>query len=267
MKKTVYYSDELHEDFAATQGIHAEEIPEDYPYVRRSVLWRVVTFLVFRVIVTPLVFLFCKLLYGVRIRGKSHLRGLKQGYFLYANHTQHACDAFIPSLVSFPRKSYIVTAADAVSLPGLRHIVQMLGAIPLPPQTARGFANFSDALKTRVGQGSAVCIYPEAHIWPYYTRIRPFGTGSFAYPIRCGVPAVPYTVTYRERRIFKRLHPLITVYVGEPIFPDPDAPERAERRRLRDAVYRFMTETAASVKQPEYIRYVKKTPPDPTDST
>lgn len=117
-------------------------------------------------------------------------------------------------------------------------------------------------MQLRVGQGSAVCIYPEAHIWPYYTHIRPFRAGSFAYPVRCGVPAVPYTVTYRQRRFLKWMHPCITVYIGKPIYPAPDASERKERQRLRDRAYAFMTETAEKTPQPEYIRYVRADGPE-----
>ena len=102
-----------------------------------------------------------------------------------------------------------------------------------------------------------MCIYPEAHIWPYYTHIRPFRAGSFAYPAECGVPVVPYVVTYRERRVFKKLPPCITVQVGKPIAPDPAARSNsAERHRLRNAAYAFMHETAEQANQPEYIRYV-----------
>ena len=255
--KVFYYSDELNDDFAATKELGGKTIGQDFPYIHKNPLWRGTAAILYRGIVTPIAFLYCKLLFGLRIKGKKHLRGLKNGYFLYANHTQHAADAFIPTLVSFPRRAYIVTGPSAVSIPGLRNIVQMLGAIPLPDET-KGLRRFSEVLKTRISQRGAVCIYPEAHIWPYYTHIRPFRAGSFAYPADCGVPAVPYVVTYRERRLFKRLHPCITVQIGQPIFPNPAAKNRTERHRLRDAAYAFMTETAEAVQQPEYIRYVFK---------
>ena len=253
--KTFYYSDELNDDFAATKKLGGKPIGEDFPYIHKNPFWRGAAAILYRGIVTPIAFLYCKLLFGLRIKGKKHLRGLKNGYFLYANHTQHTADAFVPTLVSFPKKAYIVTGASAVSIPGLRNIVQMLGAIPLPDET-KGLQRFSEVLKTRVSQGAAICIYPEAHIWPYYTHIRPFRAGSFAYPADCGVPAVPYVVTYRERRWFKRLHPCITVQIGAPIFPDSSVPNRKERHRLRDAAFAFMNETAERTEQPEYIRYV-----------
>lgn len=253
--KTYYYSDELNDDFAATKNLKQKPLRGDFPYIHSNPLWRAAAALLYRGLVTPIAFLYGKLFYGLRIKGKKQLRGLKGGYFLYANHTQHAMDAFIPSLVSFPRKTYIVTSASAVSIPCLRNIVQMLGAIPVPDET-KDLQRFSSVLKTRISQGAALCIYPEAHIWPYYTRIRPFCAGSFAYPADCGAPVVPYVVTYRERLLLKRLPPCITVQVGAPLPSNPAAKNRTERHRLRDAAYAFMTETADGVKQPEYIRYV-----------
>lgn len=108
-RKTYYYSDELNDDFAATKDINAKPVSADFPYIHKNPLWRAAAAILYRGIVTPLVFLYCKICFGLRIKGKKHLRGLRGGYFLYANHTQHAADAFIPSLVSFPRKAYIVT--------------------------------------------------------------------------------------------------------------------------------------------------------------
>lgn len=81
---------------------------------------------------TPFLFLYCKL--GFRPGGSKTakpLRELPGGYFLYGNHTNTLADAFIPTLLAFPRRANIVTAADTVSIPGVRNIVQMLGAVPL----------------------------------------------------------------------------------------------------------------------------------------
>ena len=255
-KKTNYYTDELHDDFAATQGIHGCVIPDDFPYIRKSRLWNFTAFLAYRCIVTPLAWLYCKIFHGLRIQGKKNLRGIRSGYCLYGNHTQYAVDAFVPTLISFPRKAHILTGPDAVSLFGLRTLVQMLGGMPLPT-SPKGLPHLADAVQTRLRQGRVVCAYPEAHIWPYYTHIRPFSSGSFAYPVRAQVPAVPYVLVYRPRRVFRRCKPCITICIGKPIYPDPAAPPRAERQRLRDEAYTFMRDTAESIPQPEYIRYVR----------
>ena len=124
-----------------------------------------------------------------RIENRKALRALPGGYFLYGNHTNTLADAFIPTLLAFPRRANIITSADTVSIPGVRNIVQMLGAIPLA-NTIEGTRQFLAAMHRRLERGQAVMIYPEAHIWPYYNGIRPFPDTSFAYPVREQLPVV-----------------------------------------------------------------------------
>ncbi len=49
----------------------------------------------------------------------------------------------------------------------------MLGALPVPDSISE-YKKFSKAYKKRISDGHPVVIYPEAHVWPYYTGIRPF---------------------------------------------------------------------------------------------
>ncbi len=249
--REVLYSDELNDDFATPR--HACSVDGGYRY-SHGPAWQLFSFALYRLIATPVAYLFCRLCFGVRIRGKSNLRGLRGGYFLYGNHTQGAADAFIPTLVTFPRRCDIVCGREAVSIPIVKHIVPMVGGIPLG-STVSGCHNFSDALLGCIKHGRAVAIYPEAHIWPYCNYIRNYPSGSFMYPHKMEVPAVGFTVTYRRRRgIFRRLPPLIDVTVGKPVMPG----DYSTRDELRDKIHGFMTETVDTVGSCEYIRYSKK---------
>ena len=241
--KIIYYSDKLHDDFANTKGAKPVKVTADYKFLKKGPLWRLGSFILYRFIATPLVYLFCRLFYGVKIENRRALQKIKGGFFLYGNHTQHACDA------------YIVTSTDAVAIPVVKILVRMLGGIPLPTER-KGMIPFFGATKSLAEHHSVVMIYPEAHIWPYYTGIRPFGDGAFLYPVKTGRPAAAFTVTYRERKIFKSRHPLITVRVSEPFYPDISLPANKARRKLRDEVYDFMVRSA-SCDQPEYYKYIK----------
>ena len=166
-RKTVYYHDPLHDDFAPTNGrIRPKQIGADFPYEHKGPLWNALAFVVYRMVMTPFLFLYCKLVFGLRIENRKALRALPGGYFLYGNHTNTLADAFIPTLLAFPRRANIITSADTVSIPGVRNIVQMLGAIPLA-NTIEGTRQFLAAMHRRLERGQAVMIYPEAHIWPY----------------------------------------------------------------------------------------------------
>ena len=118
-RKTVYYHDLLHDDFAPTNGhIHPKQIGADFPYEHKGPLWNALAFVVYRMVMTPFLFLYCKLVFGLRIENRKALRALPGGYFLYGNHTNTLADAFIPTLLSFPRRANIITSADTVSIPG-----------------------------------------------------------------------------------------------------------------------------------------------------
>ena len=81
---------------------------------------------------------------------------------------------------------------------GLGNFVQQFGAIPIPNERS-GMRNFLDTIKTKIKKGYSITIFPEAHIWPYYTKIRPFKNVSFRYPIELNVPVFSITNTYVAR--------------------------------------------------------------------
>jgi hypothetical protein len=68
-------------------------------------------------------------------------------------------------------------------MPYLGRVTPYMRGLPLPDDMA-ATRNFTSAIEKRIDEGAAVFIYPEAHIWPYYTGIRPFGDASFSYPIK-----------------------------------------------------------------------------------
>ncbi|MGI6167888.1 MAG: lysophospholipid acyltransferase family protein [Eubacteriales bacterium] len=254
-KKVIYYKDELNDDFAGT-SIRARKIGDNFVFIRKNPIWRVFCVLICRVIATPVALVTCRLVYGVRIYNRKVLRKLRGGYFLYGNHTLSVHDAFAPTMLAFPKRCYVITSPEAVSIPGLRNLVVMLGAIPVP-DTPRAVRNFVNAIGKHIKNRHVVAIYPEAHIWPYYTGVRNFSDDSFIYPVKFGVPAVAFAVKYRERRFLKNRRPLVTIHVSQPFWPNPDLPARQARRKLRDEVYKFMREHVCTPDNAVYIRYEK----------
>ena len=71
-RKTVYYHDPLHDDFAPTNGrIRPKPIGADFPYEHPSPVWQALAFVVYRLVMTPFLFLYCKLVFGLRIENRS----------------------------------------------------------------------------------------------------------------------------------------------------------------------------------------------------
>lgn len=256
-QKIIYYHDELNDDFASN-NIKTIETPDDYNYVNHSWFYKTIEFIIYRIIVTPFVFLYIKIKYNQVFKNKKvirrYLRESDKGYFLYFNHTNGDSDAFIPSIVSFPKKAYIICNPDAISIKGIKTLVAMLGALPVP-YTIKTKRNFKEAIEYLVNKGKVIAIYPEAHIWPYYTDIRPFIDVSFRYPVDMNVASFAITNVYKKRRLFKK--PRIVSYVDGPFYKKDDLNRKDAMHDLRCQVYEAMKYRVDSNPKYEYIKYIK----------
>ncbi len=252
--KIIYYSDELNDEFSSAK-ITAKEIGDDYVYVHTSFFKKITHFFWYRIIALPIATVYLKLSFHHTIKNRSVLKPYKKtGYFLFGNHTQDIADALIPTLTVFPKRAYVIVHPNNVSMPFLGRVTPSMGALPLP-DTKKASRNFLHAIDQRYSENNCIMIYPEAHIWPYYTKIRPFSEDSFYYPLKHNAPVFCFTNTYQKRRFSKK--PKIVTYVDGPFFPSSDASARAARKQLRDAVYGCMTERAKN-SSVEYIQYKKK---------
>ncbi|MCI8590533.1 MAG: 1-acyl-sn-glycerol-3-phosphate acyltransferase [Clostridiales bacterium] len=232
------------------KGITGAQFYEPSSLVKRPVAW-----LLYRAVATPIGWIYSRVFHGVRVKNRSVILKLRGGCFLYGNHTQNVIDAFLPTIAAFPKRCDVITARDAVSLPVIKHVVPALGGVPLP-ETYKDVRSFMDSIRRRLKRGHAIAIYPEAHIWPYYNKIRPFSEAAFTYPYRFGVPAVPFTVTYHKRKILSFLPPVVTVVIGEPVFPNAALGKKEAMKQMRDEVYEQMC--AAAEDSYAHIQYVKK---------
>ncbi|MBE5961362.1 MAG: hypothetical protein E7256_08245 [Lachnospiraceae bacterium] len=252
--KTVYYTDERNDEFS---GITRTDkvIDENYTYIHHNPVWRFLSIIVYGCTL-PVAYLYSKIKFGIRIEGKEALKPYrKEGYFLCGNHTQVPGDGFMQALVSFPKKNYVIVNAQNVALKGTEQLMLMEGAMPLPT-TLKGYKNFLGALDERCGKGDSIALYPEAHIWPYYTGIRNFPQHAFNYPIREKKPVFSFTTIYKKRK--NRSTPKIVIKVDGPFWPDSKLTGRQAEKELRDQVYKAMK--ARSMESDcEYIRYMKRT--------
>jgi hypothetical protein len=177
-----------------------------------------------------------------RIANRQVLQQVKgSGYYMYGNHTHFLADALIPTMVNCPTEVSVIVHPNNVSMPVLGRITPSLGALPLPDDGA-AMKHFMQALQYHIDRKECVHIYPEAHIWPYYTDIRPFTDTSFRYPVQQKVPVFCLTNTYQKRKSAKI--PQIVTYIDGPFYPDSSLSVRAQKQMLRDQVYEAMKERA-----------------------
>lgn len=253
-RRIIYYTDELNEEFSVAQ-ITPRRIDGSYRYDHSSP-WNAVThFFWYRLVATPLAWGYTRLAFRHKVVGGERLRKFgKQAYFLYGNHTQDIADAFIPNLLYVPQETCVIVHPNNVSMPILGKVTPSMGALPLPDDR-EAYRNFLAAIEKRVAEGKKIVIYPEAHIWPYYTKIRPFPDTSFHYPIKYKTPVFCFTNTYQKRRWSKK--PRIVTYIDGPFYADESIPERKRKTDLRDRVYTCMCERSR-LSTVEMIQYIKK---------
>ena len=252
--RVVYYTDELNDEFSGTK-ITRRPLPKNYKYYHSNIVYRFLSALIYYLALPWLwIVLKCK---GYRVKGGKNVRRLrKQAVFFYGNHTSISDALVTQAFVSRGKKTYIVCNQDTTSIKGIRWLVKLLGAIPTPenPEEAKKFV---ECIEYHASRKKGIAIFPEAHIWPYSTHIRPFPDDSFVYPAKSGAPVIAFATTYRARKN-KKKPPLPTVHVSRPFYPDMNKSLAERKKELRNQVYDFLLEKAAEEENYEYIAYVRK---------
>lgn len=251
----IYYKDEHNDDFSGL-SIKVRPLGEGYRYMRTGLLFRIFEFLFYYGIMIPVVYMLEKLICHQKFANRKVLRQAKKdGCFLVSNHTQVQSDSYIGPLGMYPKKCFIISHPHVLSLRGLRLGMQAYGVIPLGSNLSEK-KDFLRCVETRLNQGHAVILYPEAHVWPYCTKIRNFDSQAFTYLVKSGKPMFVLTNCYQKRRFFKR--PQIVTYADGPFYPDPNLNYQESARQMRDIAYETMCKRVEAHTTCEYIRYIKE---------
>ncbi len=252
-KEKIVYYESITDDFTDNH-VKAIRIDSDYNYLHRNIFWNACSCFVYRMIMIPIAFLYMKIKFDYKVENKAVLNECKnKGAFFYINHTQTLGDAFIPNVIASPKKVYVVVHPDNVSMKFLGKIAKLSNGLPTP-NTPGAAKNFMNAIKKCIEKKAIVTIYPEAHVWDYYTQIREFKEESFRYPAKFGAPVYAITTTYRKR---ENKNPKIVLYVDGPFYPDKTKSYAEQKVDLRNRVFEAMIKRAKT-NDVEYIKYIKK---------
>lgn len=259
LEEIIYYNDELNDDFAGS-NITPIEIDENYKYLHSNIFWKIGEFIVHRLLFTLPCYSYSKIKFDIKIENRDKIQAeLKKGKgaFVYHNHTQVVLDPFLPSFLAFPHKGYIIANPDNISMPVLGKLNRMMGAIPVPGNI-KATKNFMNAIEYYIQKGKMISIYPEAHVWPYYTGIRDFKEVSFKYPVKYDVPIFTCTTTYyKERNKVK-----IKLFIDGPFYPNQGLNNKLATKELRDIAYNTMLSRAQKENKYAKIKYIRKNKED-----
>lgn len=252
-KKVIYYENELEDEFSEAK-ITPRNIDGTYCYVG-GVARKLGRIFWYHMLAKTIAYVFLKIKFRHKIVNRECLKEAKgTGFFLYGNHTNAIADALIPTMICNPVGVYVIVHLNNVSMPVLGKITPSLGALPLPDDK-EAVRNFNKGIEHFIQKKKCVAIYPEAHIWPYYTKIRNFKDSSFRYPVQCRVPVYCFTNTYQKKKRGKT--PQIVTYVDGPFYPNEELSVREQKKALHEQVITSMKRDCRN-SNVEIIEYIKK---------
>lgn len=253
-KRVIYYKDELNDEFSEAK-ITPRKIDENYKY-KRGFFWNVISYIFQNLISMPIKYIYARFKLKIKFVGKDKFKECKEtGYFMYGNHTQIFADTFIPSLANYPKRNFLIVNPENISMKGSGWIIELLGAVPVPGNI-EATKNFMNRIQELQDKKCSITIYPEAHIWPYYTKIRPFKSVSFKYPVKLNKPVFSFVNTYKAYGKNNKKVKVIT-YIDGPFYPNRNLPPKQAQEELRDIVYKTMCERSLN-SDFELIKYIKK---------
>lgn len=231
------------------------KIDENYKYLPTNKFLKSLSFLIYKFIATPFAFITFKIFKHIKFHNAKILKQYKKGgYFIYANHTNQYLDGLCPALICFPKKPYIIVNSANTTIPIIGKYLKLFGALPVP-NSINATKNLYNAINTILSQNNPILIYPEAHLWPYYTKIRNFSTVSFRYPVKFKKPVFTFTTVYKKRK--HRKFPKIEIYVDGPFFANENLNEKLAQEELRNIVFDKLDERS-NLSNYEYVKYIKK---------
>ncbi|HAT55415.1 MAG TPA: 1-acyl-sn-glycerol-3-phosphate acyltransferase [Lactobacillus sp.] len=253
MSQRIQYFHAFDEDVLTT-GKPVSPLSSDYRW-QRTQWWERLWSLIFRFSCKLFAYLYCHLVWHLKIVNGNKLKDAKQqGYFLYANHTQPVNDVFMPLIVGGARRFHAIVSPDNFNVPVIGHQLPYGGALPTAASTKQTI-QLIKAIDRIMKANEYVVIYPEAHVWPYYTGIRPFPETSFSFPVNTGKPAFCMTTTYQHRRFGQR--PRLTVYIDGPFYPATDQSKKVQRHQLWEQTQATLKQRSQSSTY-EYVKYEKR---------
>jgi len=201
----------------------------------------------FYLLYAPLVIIYNRLVFGLRIEGREKLgRDVQPGCILISNHSLYLDPAVIIHTL-FPRMCYYMALKSHFSHPVGGFFLRLMGGVPIPG--VRGMRRAENTVRVALERGHCVHLFPEGEMTHMNQEPTRFRNGAFYLALRLGVPVVPVTLVHYPRTVFGRKISdgfiRVKCIVGDPIPVDTSEPgkERAAAARMAVAAHRIMSDT------------------------
>jgi 1-acyl-sn-glycerol-3-phosphate acyltransferase len=207
---------------------HAPEAPAGYA----GRLYRLFATAFYYVIAIPLLFLWTRVVLGVRSEGEIRLPR-SGGALTVCNHV-HPLDSALVAIALFPRRVVFTSAPVNLENRWYGGLVRLLGGVAVP-RAPSGLPLFFSEMELFLAKGRIVHFFPEGELQPYETSLRDFKRGAFHLAAQARVPIVPLSIRFTPPagvgRLFRR-KPTMVIVLGDPIVPTTTDPRNDRRIRM-----------------------------------
>ena len=170
----------------------------------------------------PLLILLNRSFFGLVVKNRKILRGLKKtGAVLVCNHV-HEMDSAMCAVAAPFRKLIFVSLPRNFNLGVAGFFVDVLGSVPAP-SSPREMQVFIYSLSKHLRRGRTVLFYPEGELRPYSEALGEFQRGAFYLAADAQVPVFPIRIVFRPPSGILgllRKKPCFTMICGEPVYPN-----------------------------------------------
>ena len=174
--------------------------------------------------------------------GLENLENLDTGGIIVSNHFNpfeaFAVEKiFLESKMSRKHKLYaVIREGNYTNFPGLYgFLFKNCRTLPLS-SNHQTMKKFFDAVKTILGDGDFILIYPEQSLWWNYRKPKPLKDGAYRFAVRHNVPIIPFFITTKESDILDDAgFPILEYYVHieKPIYKDDNLKEKENVQKMK----------------------------------
>ncbi|MCQ2173867.1 MAG: 1-acyl-sn-glycerol-3-phosphate acyltransferase [Bacteroidales bacterium] len=249
-----YPTDDPYARLVPVRKLRDLKFDDTYTYLDDSLSFRLQHILADLVVYVPLM-LSDVFRYGMRFRNRKVLRKYRRefagGVIAVCNHCYPHDGAAVARILGHRLRTPMLQ--DHFNGDQAWYL-KYFGGIPVPDDFG-GLRKFNEAFDEIHRRKEWILVFPEARNWHFYKPVKPFRKGAFTMAYKYGVPVLPLNISYRERKGIYRLFgkpeiPLLTLTVGEPLFPDRSRPRKDEVERLLREAHASVCDMAGIIENP-----------------
>lgn len=185
-----------------------------------------------------------------KVVGIENYLAVEGGAIITCNHF-HPCDNYAVYRAIRPylngRRLYkVIREGNYTNYPNpIGFFFRHCNTLPLS-SNMETMKNFMYAMKTLLGRGEKILIYPEQALWWNYRKPRPCKDGAYKFAVNSGVPIIPMFITMTDSDILDPNGFFVqkyTINIMPAIYPNNDLDKKTDIANMKEQNYNACVKT------------------------